>query len=307
MNLIREHRFALRAALARIRSAPGGFLFNVLVIALALILPVAGLTVVDNLRPLARDLAVEPEISLFLDIEAPRERVQALAAEIRTAAGEQGLRAKVSFVSRETALEALRERAGLTDVVAALGSNPLPDAYVVRLPDALEDAGAPRIEALAKKLRKLDGVDTVQLDSDWVKRLAALLQLATTALWLLAATLAGVVLVVVFNTIRLQVMNQSDEVAVSRLLGATDGFIARPFYYTGGLLGLGAGALALLGVTGGLLLLNASVGQLARLYGSSFELAPPGMLTIAALLASTAGLGVLGAALSVRHSLRQAA
>ncbi len=307
MNLIREHRFALRAALARIRSAPGGFLFNVLVIALALILPVAGLTVVDNLRPLARDLAVEPEISLFLDIEAPRERVQALAAEIRTAAGEQGLRAKVSFVSRETALEALRERAGLTDVVAALGSNPLPDAYVVRLPDALEDAGAPRIEALAKKLRKLDGVDTVQLDSDWVKRLAALLQLATTALWLLAATLAGVVLVVVFNTIRLQVMNQSDEVAVSRLLGATDGFIARPFYYTGGLLGLGAGALALLGVTGGLLLLNASVGQLARLYGSSFELVPPGMLTIAALLASTAGLGVLGAALSVRHSLRQAA
>ncbi len=307
MNLIREHRFALRAALARIRSAPGGFLFNVLVIALALILPVAGLTVVDNLRPLARDLAVEPEISLFLDIEAPRERVQALAAEIRTAAGEQGLRAKVSFVSRETALEALRERAGLTDVVAALGSNPLPDAYVVRLPDALEDAGAPRIEALAKKLRKLDGVDTVQLDSDWVKRLAALLQLATTALWLLAATLAGVVLVVVFNTIRLQVMNQSDEVAVSRLLGATDGFIARPFYYTGGLLGLGASALALLGVTGGLLLLNASVGQLARLYGSSFELVPPGMLTIAALLASTAGLGVLGAALSVRHSLRQAA
>ncbi len=307
MNLIREHRFALRAALARIRSAPGGFLFNVLVIALALILPVAGLTVVDNLRPLARDLAVEPEISLFLDIEAPRERVQALAAEIRTAAGEQGLRAKVSFVSRETALEALRERAGLTDVVAALGSNPLPDAYVVRLPDALEDAGAPRIEALAKKLRKLDGVDTVQLDSDWVKRLAALLQLATTALWLLAATLAGVVLVVVFNTIRLQVMNQSDEVAVSRLLGATDGFIARPFYYTGGLLCLGAGALALLGVTGGLLLLNASVGQLARLYGSSFELVPPGMLTIAALLASTAGLGVLGAALSVRHSLRQAA
>jgi hypothetical protein len=87
----------------------------------------------------------------------------------------------------------------------------------------------------------------VQLDAAWVKRLAALFQLGAVVLWLLAATLAGVVLSVVFNTIRLQVINQSEEISVSRLLGATDAFVSRPFYYAGGLLGLAAGSLALAG------------------------------------------------------------
>ena len=129
--------------------------------------------------------------------------------------------------------------------------------------------------------------------------------LATTALWLLAATLCGVVLAVVFNTIRLQVLTQSEEIAVSRLLGATDAFVSRPFYYTGAILGLSAGALALAGVMLAMMLLNTSVTQLAALYGSPFRLAPLPASTTALLLAGSAALGVLGAGLSVRRSLRQ--
>ena len=143
------------------------------------------------------------------------------------------------------------------------------------------------------------------MDSAWVKRLAALMTLATLVLWLLAATLSGVVLAVVFNTIRLQVLTQSEEIAVSRLLGATDAFVSRPFYYTGAILGLAAGALALAGVMLALLLLNTSVTQLAALYGSPFRLVPLPADTAAILLGGSAALGVLGAALSVRRSLRQ--
>ena len=305
MNWLREHGFALRASLGRLRSSPGSFAFNVLVVALALILPLAGLTLLENLRPVSRELAVEPEISLFLSTEATRERAQALGGELRETAKAAGLSVKVEFIPREKALDLLKERAGLNDVVAALGNNPLPDAYVIRLASSSDTSGGLGIEQLADNYRRLQAVETVQLDAAWVRRLAALLQLAEIALWLLAGALAGVVLAVVFNTIRLQVITQAEEIAVARLLGATDSFVSRPFYYTGGLLGLCAGALALVGVLGALALLNAPVGDLARLYGSSFQLAPLDAGSTALLLAASSGLGVGGAMLSVWQALRR--
>ncbi len=310
---LREHAMAMSAALARIRSLPGSFSFNVLVIALALMLPLAGLTLLENLRPVSRELAVEPELSVFLSTEVARDRAQGLADDIRKAAQQAGVNVRLDFISREKALESMKARAGLGDVVGALGSNPLPDAYVVHIGggavagDDQDGAAVPkRIESLAATLEKLEGVETVQLDAAWVKRLAALLQLATSVLGMLAATLCGVVLAVVFNTIRLQIVTQHEEIGVARLLGATDAFVARPFYYMGGLLGLAAGALALLAVLGALALLNTSVGQLASLYGSAFLLQPLNPQTVAGLLAASAALGVLGASLSVRRALRLA-
>ena len=209
MNWLREHRLALRSALARLRAAPGSFVFNVLVIALALVLPLAGLTLLDNLRPVSRELAVEPEISVFLSTDATRERAQAMSDELYAAAKSAGLAVKVEFISREKALDGLKARAGLNEVVTALGTNPLPDAYVVRLASRGDATASKRFEQLADSYRRLAAVETVQLDAAWVRRLAALMQLAEIALWLLAAALAGVVLAVVFNTIRLQVITQT--------------------------------------------------------------------------------------------------
>lgn len=309
MRWLREHRFALRDALARVLKMPGSFGFNVLVIALALILPVAGLTVLENLRPVSRELAVEPEISVFLSAEMAREPALAMATELRHAALAGGLQAKLVFVSREEALAMMKERAGLSDVVATLGANPLPDAYVLKLTNADEANAArstERIEKLAATIARLPGVDAVQLDAAWVKRLAALLQLAGSVLWMLAATLCGVVVAVVFNTIRLQVLTQHEEVNVSRLVGATDAFVSRPFYYTGTLLGLGAGGLALLGVLLGLHVINGPVSDLAGLYGSKFSLRPLDAAPTALLLGASTALGLLGAMLSVRHALGRA-
>ncbi len=307
MNWLREHRLAFGAALSRIGRMPAGFAFNVLVIALALVLPLAGLTLLQNLRPVSRDLAVDPEISVFLATDVARDRAQAIATDIRQAAGRAAVPVKLEFIDREKALDAMKARAGLNDVVATLGSNPLPDAYVVRVGGGDAPASPARIEKLAAELQRVPGVETVQLDAAWVKRLASLIDLATTVLAMLAATLCGVVLAVVFNTIRLQVVTQQEEICVMRLVGATDAYVARPFYYMGGLLGLCAGAAALLAVGGGLMLMNTSVGTLARLYGSDFLLAPLDAGSVAMLLVASAALGIAGAALSVRSRLRAGA
>jgi cell division transport system permease protein len=302
MNIwFRQHRFALRAALHHVRKAPGSFLFNVLVVAVALALPFAGLTLLDNVRPLSEQLSVDPEISLFMKAGAPREDAQSLAPRIRQILS--GSRAKVSFIPREQALENLKAKSGLTDVIETLGDNPLPDSYVMKLDGFANGADAARIDGIAGQLRLLPGVDSVQVDSAWVKRLAALLGVLRLALLLLAVTLGVVVIAVVFNTTRLQVLTQRDEIAVSKLLGATDNFIHRPFYYTGALLGLCAGAVALGAVALGLRPLNAAIAEFARLYASEFQLASLPPLGLAGLLAISAGLGLVGAMLSVQRHL----
>jgi cell division transport system permease protein len=304
MNWLREHWRALQSALARVRSAPGGFVFNAVVIALALVLPLTGLTVLKNLRPVARDLAVEPELSVFLSTDVARSRAQAIAGDIHQQAQQLAVPVRLAFIDREQALASMKAHSGLHDVVTALGSNPLPDAYVVRVVVGADSVSPARISKLADALSSISGVETVQLDSVWVKRLAALVDLASMALWSLAVTLCGVVLAVVFNTIRLQAFTQMEEISVARLLGATDAYVARPFYYLGGLLGLCAGILALLLVAAGLSMINVSVTELAKLYGSQFSLSPLDARSCTLLLLVSIMLGVIGAGLSVRKALR---
>lgn len=298
---LRQHRFAFGAALGNLRKAPGSFLFNVIVVAIALALPFTGLTLLDNVRPVSEQLSVDPEISLFMTPQTARADAEALAPQLRDVL--KAHKAKITFVPREQALESLKEKSGLSDVLGTLGENPLPDGYVMKLDGFKNAADAAHVDALAEQLRALPGVDTVQVDSAWVKRLAALLGILRLVLLLLAVTLGMVVIAVVFNTIRLQVLTQRDEIAVSKLIGATDVFIHRPFYYTGALLGLAAGAVALGAVALALRPLNVAIAEFARLYASEFQLAALPPLGVAALLAISAGLGLVGAVLSVQRHL----
>jgi len=299
----RQHLIAIADAFKHLARAPGSFALNVLVVAIALALPFAGLTVLDNVRPLSEQLAVEPEISVFMSMDTPRERVTALATQIRRVMQESGSSGRLEFVPRERALNVLKDKTGLSDAITALGDNPLPDGYVLKLSGVTSAADAARVDALAVRLKALPGVEYVQIDSAWVKRLAALMQVLRLALLFLAATLGVVVVAVVFNTIRLQVMTQHDEIEVCRMFGATNAYIYRPFYYTGALLGLCAGALALGAVAASLLPLNDAIADFARLYASEFRLVPLDVPSAAALLAASAGLGLLGALLSVRRHL----
>ena len=296
---IRQHRFAFGAALSTVRKGPGSFLFNVLVVAFALMLPIAGITLLDNVRPLSEQLSVDPEISVFMKLDATREEAAALQPRIGALLA-SGARADIEFIPREKALAAMKDGSGLGDVIDTLGENPLPDSYKLRLEGS---SAAGQVDAITEQLRALPGVDVVQVDSAWVKRLAAMLAILRLALLLLAITLGIVVIAVVFNTIRLQVLTQKEEIAVSKLLGATDNFIHRPFYYTGALLGLCAGAVALGAVVLALRPLNGAIAEFARLYASEFQLVPLGVPETAGVLAISAGLGLIGAMLSVQRHL----
>jgi len=300
---LRHHLAAFADAMQHIRRARGSFVLNVLVIAIALALPFAGLTLTSNLQSVSTRVAVEPSISVFLRTDLPREAAQALAPTLTGAVRQYAPQSTVTFVTREAALDTLQQKTGIADAVSALGENPLPDAYVITL-DALDTpAGAGRIDTLVTQLSALAGVEQVQVDSAWIKRLAAMLDIVRLLVILLAATLSLVVVVVAFNTIRLQVMTQHAEIRVARLVGATDRFIYRPFYYLGALLGISAGTLALGAVALALQPLNQAIAQFAKLYATQFHLTVLSWQQSLLLLGASALLGLVGSAVSIHRHL----
>jgi len=310
MNIwIRQHALASSNALKQIFSAPGNFIFNVLVVAVALSLPIAGLTLIENIRPISDQLSIAPELSLFLKTDLSRNNAGNFADTIKKLLKSTGTPAKIVFVPKETALSALQNSSGLGDVLATLGENPLPDAYVLSFEQhfelATQQANPAKIEALANLLQKLPEVDHVQIDSSWIKRLAALMHLAQFMLVTLAIVLAIVVITVIFNATRLQVLSHRAEIRVIRLLGATNQTIRRPYYYTGAILGTGAGMLALAIVAAGLTGLNQAIAEFASLYGSDFQLVPLNLMLSLYLILTAAILGLFGAFLSVRHQVQQ--
>jgi cell division transport system permease protein len=289
---LRQHRQALAQELGRFFRASG--LPSALVIGVALSLPAGGYVLLENLRGVAAGLTLEPQLSVFLKVEAKRPEAEALGKALRA----DPRIASVRFVPKEQALKELSAVQGIPEVIAALGENPLPDAYVV----VARDSGA--LEPLAAEIGKLAAVANVQMDAAWARRLAALAALGRLALWLLAALLGAGLVAVTFNTIRLQILTQRAEIEVAKLIGATDAFIRRPFYYLGLLQGFAGGAVAIAIVWCALVLLNREVGALAQAYGSSMRLRFLPLADAGAVVAFAGLLGWLGAHLSVARHLR---
>jgi cell division transport system permease protein len=293
---LRHHWLSLVATASRLARQPVATLLNVATIGVALALPFGAYVVMDNARSLAHHAAGDPQMSVFLAMEATRADAERIGDALKGAAGVRSAR----FVPRDQAIAELKQVEGLADVVAALRTNPLPDAYAVQLVPG-ESAAA---EALAARLREFPKVAQVQLDSAWVKRLDALLALGRTAVAVLATFLAVGLVAVTFNTVRLQIVTQAAEIEVSRLVGATDGYIRRPFYYLGGLLGALGGAVALLSVTAAVGALDGDVARLAATYGSDFRLGMPRWSDQLTVVGFAAVLGWMGAYLSVSRYLR---
>ncbi|MGE5384706.1 MAG: permease-like cell division protein FtsX [Betaproteobacteria bacterium] len=291
-----QHRVALAGAARRLWRAPLNTLLSLLVIGIALTLPAAGYVLLDSLAKLASSASGTQQISLFLAMDANKKDVAEIESRLK-----QANAGNWRFVPREEALKRLQGNEGMAEIVASLPRNPLPDAFIVEP----ADKGAEKLEALRQTFAGWPKVAHVQLDSAWVKRFDAFLRLGKLALMLLAVVFGTGLVAVTFNTIRLQVLSQAAEIEVARLIGATDAFIRRPFYYFGALQGACGGLLAALLVAIGFKLLSAPVAELAALYGGKFALMGPGLAHAGLLAAIGAALGWLGAQLSVSLSLRQ--
>jgi cell division transport system permease protein len=288
-----QHLHALVSSLGRLASRPFATGLTVGVMAIALALPLGLGLALGNIERFSGSVSESREIGVFLQPDIDAAAAEALADELRA-------RADVASVVTRTPEEGLAEFRAMSDLAGALDvleDNPLPTVLIVQP----AGDGAPLAAALAERPE----VDVVQHDAVWRQRLSAWLAFGERVVQVVALMLGLGVLLVVGNTVRLDIGARSEEIGVLQHLGASDAFVRRPFLYLGAWYGLAAGVLA-----GGLLvaaglLLQGRLSALVASYGSQFALAGPGWRASLGLLAGAAAMGWLGAWLATGHHLRR--
>ena len=284
-----RHLQAFLGALGRLSRQPLSTLLTLVVIALALALPAGLWLFVANARAAAGGVAEAIDVTVYLKADVPLAKAQQLVTSAR---GRGGV-AAATLTTADEALAEFREFSGFGAALESLQGNPLPHVISVR-PAAGAD-GPLEIEALKRYFSAWPEVELVQVDTEWVQRLGALLELMRRALTVAAAIVGIAVLAVIGNTIRLEVDSRRAEIEVTKLVGGSDAFVRRPFLYTGLLYGLGGALLAWAVVSFAIGVLAVPVGNLAALYGSAFSLAGLGLREAGLLLGTGLLLGLLAA------------
>jgi cell division transport system permease protein len=294
-QMLAQHRLAFSLVTGRMRRTPLALLMMIAVIGVTLSLPAMLYVALENLQRLAGGFQTAPQISLFLAMNAPEDQIKEIDARLSKHEGV----ATYHFVSRDDAWQEMQQSTGLAEIAGGLEQNPLPDAYVIEAKSG--DPAA--IERMQQEMQQWPGVEHAQLDAAWIKRLHGLLELGNKLVLVIAGLLGFALLIITGNSIRLQIATQREEIELSRLIGATDRFIRRPFLYSGTLYGIGGGLAALLILAGAVWLFNESVAELARLYASDFSLVMPTADVSLALVGGSALLGWIGSYVAVNRAL----
>ena len=290
------HRQNLVGAFGRISRQPLGSSMTIAVIAIALALPSGLHVMVNNVRILSGSLEAAVDFTVYLDMSVDEESAQVLARDVEARPDVN----RAVLIDRAQALEDFRAYSGFGEALDALEENPLPHALVVR------PAGGTQgdVEALARDLDEMQQTALVQLDTAWVDRLRSLAELANRAVGIATVLLSLAVVVVIGNTIRLEINNRREEIEVIKLVGGSDGYVRRPFLYLGLCYGLGGGIVAAITTAAGLGLISPPARSLAQLYESGYRLVGLNAAQTVLLLGGGAILGWAGAVIATARHLR---
>ena len=286
----------LTGAVARVVDRPLGSLMTVLVIAIALVVPAGLRVMVDNARALSGTWEGAADFTVYLEMAVDEPAAEALTQQVAQRIDVE----RAELLSRSDALAEFRAYSGFGGALDLLDENPLPHALIVRPAGTGAD-----LDRLVEELEALEETALVQLDTEWLERLRAILDLARRVVDVTTVLLGLAVIVVIGNTIRLEIGNRREEIEIIKLVGGSDGYIRRPFLYLGLCYGLGAGVLAALIIILGLGLVASPARALMELYGSDYRLAGLSLSDTAWLLGVGGFLGWAGAGIAVARHLRE--
>lgn len=285
-------------SLGRLSQHKFATLLTILVIGIALALPACLHLLINNAQNATGNWNRAVDLTVFLKRPTSAEDATRTADRI----GKRRDVSNVELITADAALKDFRRDSGFGPAIDALNDNPLPHTLVVT--PAAEFTTAASLESLAADLRGMPSVDVVQLDTAWVNRLNAILDTVRSGLVVAAALLALGVMVIVGNTIRLDIQNRRTEIEVTKLVGGSDAFVRRPFLYNGIWYGFGGGLIAWIITLAVIGVLREPIGRLAGLYGSAFELGGLDPKATLILLGSGIVLGWLGSYLAASRHLR---
>jgi cell division transport system permease protein len=293
-----RHAQTLVGSLGRMVNQPFATLMTMGVVAVALALPLLLSLFLSNMRTASGNWNDAFDLSVYMNKKAGGARAAAVAKQLR----QRDDVATVRVITADQALAEFRDDSGFGKALDALSDNPLPDTLIVT--PTLAASTPQGTDALKQAIAAIADVQTVQLDTEWVKRLHAMLDILRRVVVLTAGLLGMGVVLIVGNTIRLDILNRRAEIEVMKLVGASDGFTRRPFLYSGIWYGLGGGLMALILVALAAVILAKPVDTLAKAYGSQFHLKGLGFTAAAGVLALAVALAWLGSWLAATRHIR---
>ncbi len=285
-------------ALGRLARQPIASLLTILVIAVTLALPATMQLVIKNATSLSASWDNALDFSIYLKSDVTLANAERLTGIIAQRADVES----VTLIPADEALEQFKTDSGFGAALDQLQNNPLPHTLVVRPSNANTQQ---MVLLLNEELSNLPETEFVQVDTEWVQRFLAILEILQQAISIGAVLLGAAIIVIIGNTIRLDIQNRRDEIEVTKLIGASNAFVRRPFLYSGFWYGLGGGLLALGLVGYGLYAVREPVSRLAGLYGSSFEVLALGAGESLGIVAIGVGLGLAGSWLAAARHMRQ--
>lgn len=287
------------SSLGELTRAPFASLMTIAVLGLSITLPAALYVLVKNLDRVSSDWQQSSEVSVFLKENIAQQDIDQLIKRLKTWPEIE----RLEYISSEKALDEFTQTSGFGDALQYLESNPLPNVILV-YPTSRHAQPSSARELLDRLLRERE-VELGKLDIEWLERLHAIVAIAKELVTLIAVLLFVSVILTVGNTIRLNIYNKRDEILVMKLVGATDGFIQRPFMYTGFWYGLLGGLMAWITVALLLWWMGSSIDRVINLYNQSFQLRGLDFPILVNMLAISVGLGLLGSYLSVKRYVAQ--
>jgi len=313
VNYSKGHQFS-EASLIHLRDcvttlgdlwrSPISSLLTMMVIGLALSLPLIFLVLLNNASQISDNLSGHAQISVFLKTTISEEKRHTLEKQFEENAGIS----KVQAISPTEALMELNAALDIQNASSVLSQNPLPWVLVLTLNPlkhfSQTTSGSLEAEKLLDEIRALPEVEMASLDLQWLKRFMGALVLVKQLVVGMSVLLALAVLFVIGNTLRLNIENQRENIEVLKLVGATDGFVRRPFLYLGMWTGGFGAFIALLIIVGFIGWVRHAAKEFFALYDSSFQLLGPDTATILTLLGLGVLLGFGGAWLAVSRFLR---
>ena len=294
---LRHHGQSLMFSLGKIYQSPATTIMTVAVIGITLSLPGGFYLFLKNMEALSGDFRSSSQISLFLDLEISEKDGRTLEQQI---AGDPAVRS-TQFISRDLSLEQFRQDSGFGKSIDTLSINPLPHTIIV---EPIE-ADSFVVRNLLNSLQAMPEIEIAKLDTEWLERLYTIIEVARRGVIMISALFACAVLLIIGNTIRLDIQNRYQEIIVTKLIGATDAFIRRPFLYGGIWYGLLGGIISWLIVEIGYISISGPLQRLNLLYQSEMNLVTYSLQDFLIIIASSTLLGLAGSWIAVARHLNQ--
>ncbi len=292
-----NHFQAFSRGLIRIKSNMGGSIMMFIIIGITLCLPSAGYLVVENVRQISTKIQHEAEISIFLKKDISQDQIDFIDLALKSSSEIK----KIHFEPKLVAWEKLQTKLKLSTLDVGISENPLPHGFFI----TLNTLSKQKINQLTEDLKLIDGIDNIVVDGSWIKKLRAIIYMIKVGLFSLGALLVIVLIVIISNTIRLQTLTYQNEILVSKLIGATNSFIHRPFIYTGLIYGLGGGVLTVSILKGMVVTFNNLAEKYEYILGNTIVLVGLSSVDYLIILLSAMLIGLFSSFFSARQSIKK--